>query len=228
MSGYKRQRREHDPNAPTLLRDQPKGLPVGWVACYDPQYKRTYYFDLAHDCAQWEVPTEQSAIEPASTAVAPTGPAVISEHVDESKLPRVSADLLIDERRAYHQVVRWAANGKVVRGDEGAVRLMLAAVCDLIRSDDAAAADAVEFLCASKGFQVQTKVGTALDLKEVEQPLHIAVGRGPFHGAKRIITALLKKGANPKKVDKSGHSARDLALTMMPDIWKQASRAART
>eukprot|EP00965_Chrysotila_dentata_P217034 6189737-Pleurochrysis_carterae.AAC.1 len=95
--GSKRGRPEDDPSAPWLLRDQPKGLPVGWVGCYDPTYKRTYYYDLAHDAAQWELPTEQSAIEAATVH------AIGAEPLDVSKLPGVTAELLCDERRAYPQ-----------------------------------------------------------------------------------------------------------------------------
>ena len=36
--------------------DPQPDLPSGWVACLDPTHGQTYYFDLARQCSQWEVP----------------------------------------------------------------------------------------------------------------------------------------------------------------------------
>ena len=69
-------------------------LPEGWVECHDPSHGRSYYFNLATQSSQWELPTEPAGVAappvaesstPAAEAASPA-PAAAAEPAMEKPL----------------------------------------------------------------------------------------------------------------------------------------------
>ena len=66
-------------------------LPEGWVECHDPSHGRSYYFNLATQSSQWELPTE-----PAGVATPPVAESSTPSAEATSPAPAVAAEPVAD------------------------------------------------------------------------------------------------------------------------------------